>query len=411
MPPKKSNQRKNTNTAHKTIRTLKPSKVVKKSVRFQLENNKRQAAPTEEETPGTSKKSQSTKKTQNIVPKKSADQKRTAIKRPSESKAVGSYKDIKPVKSRKRGRTKQMNPKESDDSLNISELETKSLMEVKKRKEDIQKLRVSKLSQLFVRDKSDEFKSNIYGMDIRNGVLLIADFENKALKIVTLDNRLHTTMPFSNYPYDVAFINNTTGVITTGDQTIHFLDMTNPLNPSIQRSTKLGFDVAGLTVLGDNLIIVSWDEPPSIKMIDMEGNVAWCTDKDVKGKKLFEYPRSVTTTVIDGETRVIICEEHKDALILLDAKTGNFIKRIHVKGKAPHGLSTDDDGNIYVCYSGSDEIGVWSADLKRCRILLTDKQLQTSPQAVCFNSTTNELIVAYFDNDAIDRFKISCKLG
>ena len=422
MPPKKSNQRKKTLTTHNITRTIKLSKAVKKKVRFHLENDKRQDAPTVEEKPGTS---QSTKKTQNSVPKKSADKKRTAIKRLAESKTLGSSKYIKPVKARKRGstwkkdaaekvhnlRTRQMNPKESVDSLTISELGTKGLMEVKKTKTDIQKLRVSKLSQVFVRDKSAEYESNIYGMDIRNGVLFIADFENKALKIVTLDNRLHTTMPFFNYPYDVAFINNMTAVITTGDHTIHFLDMTNPLNPSIQRSTKLGFDVAGLTVLGDNLIIVSWDEPPSIKMIDMEGNVVWCTSKDVKGKKLFEYPRSITTTVIDGETRVIVCEEHKDALILLDAKTGHFIKRINGKGKAPHGLSKDDDGNIYVCYSGSDEIGVWSADLKRCRILLTDKQLQSSPQAVCFNSTANELIVAYFDNDSIDRFKISCKLG
>ena len=168
MPPKKSNQRKKTLTTHNITRTIKLSKAVKKKVRFHLENDKRQDAPTVEEKPGTS---QSTKKTQNSVPKKSADKKRTAIKRLAESKTLGSNKYIKPVKARKRGstwkkdaaekvhnlRTRQMNPKESVDSLTISELGTKGLMEVKKTKTDIQKLRVSKLSQVFVRDKSAEY--------------------------------------------------------------------------------------------------------------------------------------------------------------------------------------------------------------------------------------------------------------
>ena len=245
-------------------------------------------------------------------------------------------------------------------------------------------------------------------MDItKNGTLLVADHENKTIKVLSADNHIHTVLALPHNPYDVAVINDSTAAVTLSNNILQILNISDSFSPSVQNSIDLGFDIAGLTICEGNLVVTNWDKPECVKMIDTNGKLIWSVYKDNKGKKLFQYPRSVAATVINDKMTIIVTDEGNNTLTLLDAKNGNFIKTIDVNEKSPHGITADEDGNIYVCYHETDEIGIWSADLNKCRILLSERDLHKFPQAVCFNAETDELIVGYFDRDTIDRFRLS----
>lgn len=97
----------------------------------------------------------------------------------------------------------------------------------------------------------------------------------------------------------------------------------------------------------------------------------------------------------------------KNTLTILDGNDGKLIRIINLHRKGPQGLTTDDDGNIYVCYSRTREISVWSPDLTQSSILLSGSDLQKCPQNILYNSVIDELIVSYFSSNTIDCFGLA----
>lgn len=114
-----------------------------------------------------------------------------------------------------------------------------------------------------------------------------------------------------------------------------------------------------------------------MKLIDLTGQELWSIDSDQQGNKLFAKPRSAASNFINDTLRIIVTDWKKDTITLLDTRNGDLIETcvVDVQGKSPHGLTMDEEGNVYICYFNTNEICIYSADLKKSRILLSSSDL------------------------------------
>ena len=116
-----------------------------------------------------------------------------------------------------------------------------------------------KLSSLNIRLKQDKMTCNTEGIAVTGkGVLLVSDDTNKSVKAFSPDNKLLSCLTLSAWPYGISVINVQTAAVSTMDNKLHILNISDPANISIDRSVSPGYRVIGETHYKDNLIVTSW---------------------------------------------------------------------------------------------------------------------------------------------------------
>ena len=220
-------------------------------------------------------------------------------------------------------------------------------------------------------------------------------------------NRLHSEVILPSRPYDVALINDEIAIASTDEEKRYILNISDPGQMFVQRVIPFGYCVTGMTACENNFIFIRWNEPRCVKMVGPSGQELWSTSADNNGQKLFKTPYSVATHLYKDRQVVLVTDYVKETLTVLDAENGGFIKAVDMKGTALHGITTDADGNIYLCQSKTSNIAVYSADLEIGRVLLSGNKMQPEPMDVSYNYHTDELFISYRGSDVIDRFKLS----
>ena len=278
---------------------------------------------------------------------------------------------------------------------------------ISKKRSDISQISINKVSSLDIRLKQDKETCRIQGPAVTSkGVLLISDWSNKLVKAFSQDSMLLSCQTFSDATYDISVINDQTAVVSSYGNNLHILNISDPANISIDRALFLGYWVSGITQYKGNLIVTKFDEPQCVKMIDLNGEEKWSVSVDHKGQQLFAKPYSVTISTCNDTSTAVVSDWSKDTLTLMDPNDGHLIKTIDVTGKDPHGLTCDNDGNVYVCYRLSKEICVFSPGFEKSRILLSSSDLRGSPLSIVYSSTSDVLYIAYQNNDTVDCFQL-----
>ena len=279
--------------------------------------------------------------------------------------------------------------------------------EIDKKRNDISKINVNKLSSLDIRLKQDKETCRAQGSAVTSkGVLLISDWNNKLVKAFSQDNMLLSCQTFSNATYGISVINDQTAAVSTSDKKLHILNISDPATISIYRSVSLGYWVTGITQYKGDLIVTKFDEPQCVKMIDLNGKEKWSASVDHKGQQLFAKPFSVAVSTCNDKSTAVVNDWSKHTLTLIDPNDGHRIKTIDVKEKHPLGITCDNDGNIYVCYRRSKEICVFSPDFGKSRILLSGSDLLGDPLSILYCHTSDVLYIAYPDSDTVDCFQL-----
>lgn len=272
---------------------------------------------------------------------------------------------------------------------------------------DVSPTSATKSGNINFKFAEDQNSCDIYGIDVtNNGTILIADFANKKLKAVSLDNELLSYLSFSVSPDDVSILNRLTAAVGTSDGKLHLINISDLTAMSVQKTIDLGYRTTDALRYNRNLITVRWNEEPSVKMLAADGKEVWSISRDTSGKKLFTNPFSVSRSTITNRETIIVTDWGKNTLTLLDANNGQLLRTIDVKGKDPHGLTVDSNGNVYVCFFHSMEICVLSNDLKRSKILLSSANLKGQPRDVSYRSSTNCLFISYCKEDTVDCFQL-----
>ena len=277
---------------------------------------------------------------------------------------------------------------------------------ISKKRSDIFKLTVNKLSSLDIRLKQDKETCHADIAVTSKGVVLISDLNNNSVKAFSQDNKLLTCLTFSVGTYDISVINDQTAAVSTYDKKFHILNISDPANISIDRYVSLGYWARGMTHYKDNLIVTKFNEPQCLKMIDLNGEEKWSVSVDHKGQQLFGKPYSVTVSTCDDKSTALVSDLNKQTLNLFDPNDGHLIKTIDVTGKKPRGFTCDNDGNVYVCYFGSKEICVLSPDFEKSRILLSSSDLFGDPINIVYCGNSGVLYIAYYRKDTVDCFQL-----
>ena len=272
---------------------------------------------------------------------------------------------------------------------------------------DIDHIRVKKMSPLMINTADDKASPLVAGMVATdNDILIVSDRTNKVLKVFSAD-KLLSRVKLSTGCYGVTVTEDKVAIVSTADNKLHFLDITKPSSVSIQKSLSLNYWVVGITSYNGKLVVTRFDEPQSVKLINMDGQEVWSVSKGPDGQQLFANPYDVKVQTTDGKDTVIVSDWSRKSLTLLDAINGELLKVVDMKGKDPHGMTVDNFGNILVCNRMSSEVHVYSSDFTKSAILLTKNGIHKNPNNIAYNWSTCTLFVGYCGNKEIDRFKIS----
>ena len=257
-------------------------------------------------------------------------------------------------------------------------------------------LKGHKLGSYKVKLTDDRGKCHITGMAITNdGRRLLVDNNNNKVKLLSLwDMNLLSSLSLSDIPSDIAVLSDQEAVVTTDNESLVLLDI-SARHMSINTTTRVSYDVCGISKYGEKLVVTSYSPmPASVKLIDKTGRVYWSMRTDVQGQALFSNPQFVTSDI--ERSTITVTDFWTNTLTVLNGDTGAVIKRRNVKDKSPGGVTTGPSGNIYVCYDGTREVAELTGDLSEERIILSKQDgLGDSLQAISYDKSCRQLITSY----------------
>ena len=272
---------------------------------------------------------------------------------------------------------------------------------------DIDRILAKKMTPLMINTKDDNETPLVYGMVAKdNDILIVSDFNNKIIKVFSRDILL-SSVKLLDPCYHVTVADDATAIVRAGEKKVHLMDISEPSSVSIQRTETLNCRVSGISSNNGKLVVTTLDEPPSVKLIGMDGQEVWSVSKGPDNQQLFAKPFEVVVQIIDGIDTVIVSDGGKESLTLLDASDGKLLKMVDKKGKDSHGMTVDSFGNILVCNRSTAEVHMYSSDFTKSATLLTKNDLYEKPIELAYNWSTCTLYVGYQNNKEIDRFKIS----
>ena len=272
---------------------------------------------------------------------------------------------------------------------------------------DIDHIRAKKMPPLMINTADDKDTPGVAGMVATdNDILVVSEWRNKVLKVFSAD-KLLSSVKLSKSCFGVTVTEDKVAIVSTFDKKLHFLDITEPSSVSILKTLSLNYWVVGITSYNGKLVVTRFDEPQSVKLINMDGQEIWSVSKDPDSQQLFAKPNDVVVQTIDGKDTVIVSDWGRESLTLLNASNGELMKVVDMKGKLPHGMTVDKFGNILVCNRKSSEVHVYSSDFTKSAILLTKNDIHEKPINLAYNRSTCTLFVGYYGNKEIDRFKIT----
>ena len=265
------------------------------------------------------------------------------------------------------------------------------------------------------------------------GVLLVADMANRRLKAFSPEHKFLSFVDILSTPLSVAVINETKAVVSDSDKHLNFVDISDTRAISITNTIKLDYEVLSTAGALSKILVIAITKPTSVKMLDLDGTEIWSVEADANGKRLFVDPFALKTP------KIVVADFIGQTVTVIDCNGGKIVRRLNLIGNGLAGLTFDSHNNMYVMFHESNDVRVFSEDMKQRRILLAwwggwggwmdvlfnpwpkpirwqcyitpykiYYSLRKGGTSIAFNSVTSELYVSYASPlDFIDCFKLS----
>ena len=244
----------------------------------------------------------------------------------------------------------------------------------------------------------------------KDGRKIFADNFNCRVKLFSNDMRYLSSLSVFGQPWDVIVTDDQEAVVTTSDKQLLLLQISAE-TLTVKHKIDLNFMPFGITKIGDKLVSVSRDTtPPSMNIIDMNGDTLWTLSADTQGQELFQRPYYVCSCG-DGETSSVIISDNDHRTLtsvrIKDGVSGEIVARRKVIGRGCSGITINSNGDIYVCYRWSSEVALLNEDLSEQKIIVSKEGcLDKYTQAIAYDQTTNQIILSFLTKDTIHIYQL-----
>jgi hypothetical protein len=253
--------------------------------------------------------------------------------------------------------------------------------------------------------KLDDDKDNCFftGVDFtEDGNVLLADLNNNKVKLFSATGQYLDQIKLTSGPVDLTVIDNKTAAVTLlGHDKIQFIN----LGGKLTKGKKLNVHLDTFTYVDNKLIgtcipacipVLS-----SVKTVSMTGKKINSFNKELerKGDETDDYITAMQGTA--GKSRLYLshCQSNVVSCLTLDGES--MFEYSHSDLTYPTGVTTDVEGNMYVCGQKSNNIHQVSPDGSQSRIILDSEKI-TSPYQICFNKHGDTFVVTAHLNETND---------
>ena len=243
---------------------------------------------------------------------------------------------------------------------------------------------------------TDKNECAIVGIDVTSdGKVLLADFLNMNIKCFDSRGKSFSNLQLEYQPSDLAVASKDEAIVSLWCQPELYVLETDYVDMSVRKRIKLDAPISAVSVHKDKIIVNRRSGSGSVKLIDKCGRVYWSRSLDSEENDLFKHPRCNTCFKHRSKFFAIVTDYNKHSIIQLNGRTGDVKSVYRLKDeKDPFGVTSDVNGNIYVCYRETNEIAVFNSDLEHERRLLSDRDgLGKWPN--CIKYARNKVFVCY----------------
>ena len=261
-----------------------------------------------------------------------------------------------------------------------------------------------------VKEKEDGTNPWITGSEFSSdGQLLLADYHNSKIKLLSSSFKLESAIRIYK-PYDVAFINHTTAIVTSKELKLNFVSVVPELK--LGKVITLDKQCYGIDVYNDTIYVSchkmnKWQG--HVRLLDMGGNLKGTLGVDDNYVFMFRRPYYLAVSRTSGNVYV---SDWRSSKITCLSPAGEVIYTFsHELIKYPDSLILDDMENIIVCGGQSNEVDIITHNNQSRNVLLSAGEVVSSPQSLAFRRSDGTLVVSGYGNEYMTEVTLQTSPG
>lgn len=258
------------------------------------------------------------------------------------------------------------------------------------------------LEDIYVRDPDDENDAAIVNNCLLSEqYIIVCDRSNCTVKLVdTKCREVVDSRPTYNPPNAVTKINDTEiAVVQPTDEyensIIQFLFLTRS-NRLVFKKRKIFTEMycSDIFYIPDGRLIISmsFEDNGKVQILNMNGEILTNIEMmDKHSCSWFRRPNYITLN--RGANRAYVSDWYNDSITEIDLYYQDA-KILPICAWHPGGITTDNDGCIYVCEIGDNSVYVFHPDEQWMHALLDGVSGKLQLQCLCYSDTEKKLYVA-----------------
>ena len=202
-------------------------------------------------------------------------------------------------------------------------------------------------------------------------------------------------------------VNDTTVIITLPDKKqLQCIESAPRLR--IGRVLQLDKKCWGVQIVGSDIYVICHSSVPGgndgeVRILDNNGNLKKRLGVYQDKRFMFKWPNNIAVSV--KSNKIYVSDGERDTVTSLKSDGTVIFQYKDPKLSYPRGLCVDDEDNVIVCGSASNNIHVVTATGKNSSVMLTDKDGIKYPQSVAYRQLDHTLIFGCWDNDNLNLYK------
>jgi hypothetical protein len=244
-----------------------------------------------------------------------------------------------------------------------------------------------------------------------SGQIVLADHSNGALKLFSETGQPLHRLKLSSQPWGVAVVNynGTIAAVTLPDEKrVQLVSLGSTI--STAGSINSADMCYGITCVGETLVVGCADDT-SLKVMSLDGQEqAFISKTDANGTQLFDSAYYITSKhhgmrndptvyVSDGGAGTVVA-------IKLDGRVACTYTSNSSSKSVLHGVSCDDDGNVYIASHSDRRILQLSSDGQEIGVLLDKELFQANIIGLAFDRKQHHMAVTMYVCDTVNVFRL-----